>query len=408
VSALPQSAPHSPNSNFFDNFNAIIENQRVLTPTEFRLAMILLKRGAHREEVSLSQKTWQEWTGMDVKSRDLAIRGLTKKGFHSEGRGDRARFRFDRGAWATTCRTVDKSFRPKVEQKRQPAKPGQMIHPECRECGCYMARQAEEGKLVSIESATPNWKPVSNIALDSPCETHNTEARGEPAALVKSTEVLSCPNMDQIEHGTRLNTPKCSTMISTTTNQTRKISADGAQRISDRATTTTPTAPTTTKTSTNTTTPETSTADSRATNKPKQTTPSTPTSNRKPVSNSDISSPQPKTSVSGILCEQFIGLFLAAGKPLNKGDMQRAKSRWCELSPEDQTAAFNTAHEKLIQTADPQFIPLPANFLSAKSWTRSAPPRTLPVEQIDKSKKNKRAEERDEMTRRAAERITSK
>jgi len=393
VSALPQSTPHSPNSNFFDNFNAIIENQRVLTSTEFRLAMILLKRGAHREEVSLSQKTWQEWTGMDVKSRDLAIRGLTKKGFHSEGRGDRARFRFDRGAWATTCRTADKSFRPKVEQKRQPAKPGQMIHPECRERGCYMARQAEEGKLVSIESATPNWKPVSNIALDSPSENLDAEARGEPAALVESGvqdqvapdswKTAYCPPDDGLslvpvgdyQEGVR---------AASINGQGKALIASGSP-LSHRS--------------------GSSTANSRATNNPKQTTPSTPTSNRKPVSNSDISSPQPKTSVSGILCEQFIGLFLAAGKPLNKGDMQRAKSRWCELSPEDQTAAFNAAHEKLIQTADPQFIPLPANFLSAKSWTRSAPPRTLPVEQIDKPKKSKRAEEREALIRQAVEDI---
>jgi hypothetical protein len=372
VSALPQSAPHSPNSNFFDNFNAIIENQRVLTPTEFRLAMILLKRGAHREEVSLSQKTWQEWTGMDVKSRDLAIRGLTKKGFHSEGRGDRARFRFDRGAWATTCRTADKSFRPKVEQKRQPAKPGQMIHPECRERGCYMARQAEEGKLVSIDSATTNWKPVSNIALDSPCENARPPAAlvdpvGEPSGPARHDSRRACDTR-----------PKASDTVSPAAAALHKAGSD------------------------------TSAAEGRATNKPQPATPSTPTPNRKPVSDSDISSPQPKTSVSGILCEQFIGLFLAAGKPLNKGDMQRAKSRWCELSPEDQTAAFNAAHGKLIQTADPQFIPLPANFLSAKSWTRSAPPRTLPVEQIDKPKKSKRIEERDEMIRRAAERMTSK
>lgn len=369
MSALPQpSSPHSQSSNFFQDFNAIVENQRYLTPAEFRLAIILLKRGAHREDVSLSAKTWEDWTGLDVKSRDLAIRGLTKKGFNSEGRGDRARFRFDRSAWATTCRTADRSFRPKVEQKRQPAKPGQMIHPECRDRGCFMARQSEGSNVVNIGDTLPNWKPVSNCSSD-------IEARGEPAALVESANDVSVPERHRAA--------------------AMKVAEGPCDKQHGAGSTP----------ATHTTSSETSAANSRATNKPKRSTPSTATPNWKPVSNSANSSPSPKTSVPGILCEQFIGLFLSAGKPLNKGDLARTQSRWCELSPDDQVAAFNSAHEKLIQTADPQFIPLPANFLSDKPWTRKAMPRSLPV--VEAPKKSKRATEREALIRQAVEGMKS-
>lgn len=117
--------------------------------------MILVKKGAHRSEIDVSSRNWQEWTGLDPKSRDLAIRGLTKKGFFVSGRGDKAKFRFDLRAWESYYRTTEKKSRPHVQQKRTPAKPGQMIHPECREQGCFLARQTEQNNLISIDVARP-------------------------------------------------------------------------------------------------------------------------------------------------------------------------------------------------------------------------------------------------------------
>ena len=191
MSALPQPSPFQKSEilETVQTFNLIAETQRNLTPSELRLMLILVKRGAHREEVSVSSRNWEDWTGLDPKSRELAIRGLQKKGFHIEGRGDRARFRFNRDEWRQFCRTADRSIRPHVEQKRSPAKPGQMIHPECRERGCAMARQAEDSNLISISDATPNRKPVSDFVNLSP-----TKAHGHLAALVNPAGTLNHTN----------------------------------------------------------------------------------------------------------------------------------------------------------------------------------------------------------------------
>ncbi len=70
--------------------------------------MILIKRGAQREDVSVTAKNWHDWTGLDKKSRDLAIRGLQKKGFSISGRGDKARFRSQRTTGASTFRELIK------------------------------------------------------------------------------------------------------------------------------------------------------------------------------------------------------------------------------------------------------------------------------------------------------------
>ena len=126
--------------------------------------MILVKKGAHRNDIDVSSRNWQEWTGLDPKSRELAIRGLTKKGFSVSGRGDKTRFRFDLRAWEGYYKTVEKSLRPRVQQKRTPAKPGQLIHPECREQGCYLAKQAEQN-LISIDVARPTAALVSASAV---------------------------------------------------------------------------------------------------------------------------------------------------------------------------------------------------------------------------------------------------
>ena len=146
-------------------FNAVIEAQRFLAPAELRLALILIKRGAQREDVSVSAKNWNEWTGLDKKSRDLAIRGLQKKGFSVSGRGDKTRFRFSANDWREYVSKADRTERPHVEQKRTPAKPGQMIHPECREQGCFLARQ-DESNLVSIDGARPTAALVESGVRD--------------------------------------------------------------------------------------------------------------------------------------------------------------------------------------------------------------------------------------------------
>lgn len=82
--------------------------------------------------------------------------------------------------------------------------------------------------------------------------------------------------------------------------------------------------------------------------------------------------------------EGFMGVFLAAGKPLNSGDVAAARVIWPLLSFEDRAQAIAAITNQLRHTENPAYMPLPANFLRAKPWTRSAPPRTLPYDKPSK------------------------
>jgi hypothetical protein len=235
-------------------YNALTEDQSLLTPAELRLALILVRRGAHRQDVSVSAENWKRWTGLDPKSRDLAIRGLTKKCFRVTGRGDKARFRFQFDEWKAFVRQADRTSRPHVQQKRVPAKPNQMIHPECREQGCFLARQTEDANLVSIDAATQNRKPVSNFAIVSPMED-------------------VCPTKNSTTSAMTMTT-KTKTIATATTNQVKIADCTQATTAVSRGAASSP-APSTAKI-----------APSLMSEKP-----SIATQNRKPVSNFPISSP---------------------------------------------------------------------------------------------------------------------
>jgi hypothetical protein len=89
---------------------------------------------------------------MSAKSKQLAAKGLALKGFQIKGEGQNARFKLDLKNWREFCLAADPKTKPHVAQKRQPAKPGQMIHSECREHGCCRAREEEASNLVSIDA----------------------------------------------------------------------------------------------------------------------------------------------------------------------------------------------------------------------------------------------------------------
>jgi hypothetical protein len=227
------------------NFNLIVEAQWAFTAAEFRLAAILVKKGAHREDVSITAKNWEEWTGLDPKSRDVAIRGLKQKGFHVSGRGNKAKFRFDSDELRRYWRSADRAVRPKTEQKRTPAKPGQMIHPACRENGCEMARQAEavESNLISIDAARPSAAlasdsysaPGLDLGSDSATPSVTSAADSRAASTEKSTEEL-WNDLPTMTSSTNPST-KISSRILKTTMRTKTTSVPSAAPDSTKSTT---------------------------------------------------------------------------------------------------------------------------------------------------------------------------
>lgn len=82
--------------------------------------------------------------------------------------------------------------------------------------------------------------------------------------------------------------------------------------------------------------------------------------------------------------EEFIGIFVAAGKPMNIGDVGAAKIPWSLLGPDEKAVAIAAIEKQLRATESAAFMPLPLSFLRAKPWTRTAPPRTLPYDKPSK------------------------
>ena len=65
--------------------------------------------------------------------------------------------------------------------------------------------------------------------------------------------------------------------------------------------------------------------------------------------------------------EEFIGVFIAAGKPLNAGDVMGAKVLWPLLNFEDRAKADICHREATTGDRAPQFhAAAPVNFLRAK------------------------------------------
>ena len=82
--------------------------------------------------------------------------------------------------------------------------------------------------------------------------------------------------------------------------------------------------------------------------------------------------------------EEFIGIFVAAGKPLNAGDVGAARVLWPLLSFEDRARAIAAIEKQLRATESAAYMPLPVNFLRAKPWTRTALTRSLPYDKPSK------------------------
>lgn len=75
--------------------------------------------------------------------------------------------------------------------------------------------------------------------------------------------------------------------------------------------------------------------------------------------------------------EEYLGVFLFAGKALNDADIQDALRNWLSLDVADRILAFQHI-QSVARENEAQFVPMPANHLRRKPWTRRGPGRLLP------------------------------
>lgn len=104
--------------------------------------------------------------------------------------------------------------------------------------------------------------------------------------------------------------------------------------------------------------------------------------------------------------EKYIGAFLSAGKALNRGDVERACREWVSLDPHDRVLALRDAFRAIGEASAAKYIPLPANHLVSRAWTRRAVDGARPMtkgEQINAEARRMLEEElREEAERRAS------
>lgn len=79
--------------------------------------------------------------------------------------------------------------------------------------------------------------------------------------------------------------------------------------------------------------------------------------------------------------DQYIGVFAAAGKPMNPDGSDKAEARkvWLTYGADDREGACRNALEICMKRQNVDLIPMPASHLAKAHWRRVAQPRTLPM-----------------------------
>lgn len=165
--------------------NSIIENLSLLTPAETDLLLSVLKLG----RLALSDDTWQSWTGAGARMKELAIKGLIAKGLEIVSR-DRStvKLRFNRSTFESWALGRPRHEKARTHGRRATAtaKPGQRIHPECREKGCQKLCSEEQEKCEVIQIDTGSIaKPVSRFDEADPPDSSSTDSPSSTTTAVQ-------------------------------------------------------------------------------------------------------------------------------------------------------------------------------------------------------------------------------
>jgi hypothetical protein len=148
---------------YFKTPNYILENADALTSAEYLFLSIIFRRGPG---CTVSDKTWQDWTGLSSRMKDHAIMGLKKKGLQTKGEGKAATYNLDERRYQgwVSSHTAREKARTAGRSKSVTAKAGMQVHPECQERGCSKLCEA---KIIPFPE-----KPVSQ---NSPQVEETTE-----------------------------------------------------------------------------------------------------------------------------------------------------------------------------------------------------------------------------------------
>lgn len=88
---------------------------------------------------------------------------------------------------------------------------------------------------------------------------------------------------------------------------------------------------------------------------------------------------KPETTINEILFENWFGIFIACGVPLNENDKYQSLAAFSELTPEQQAWCYEDCQRKAqTQWRTPTLTKRPWNYLNEQPWTRRSIGRVLP------------------------------
>lgn len=177
--ATPAFGPQLRTTHFFKVPNEFAENQAAFIPAERALALIIWressieKNGKRITDLNgstvISDARWTEWTGLQPRMKELAVKGLAAKGLEVSGKGDKAQFSWNWERWTQAMREKPRQsvYDPNREarDKAREARVGQKIHEECHATGCAKLRECSGDKTASTPFlVTKIAQPVAQIA----------------------------------------------------------------------------------------------------------------------------------------------------------------------------------------------------------------------------------------------------
>lgn len=146
----------------------------MFTHSELAFLLVMFRRNGGAETV-ISDRNWENWTGLKDRQKHYAIAGLKTKGLEFDGKGDTAVYRF---AWKKFDEFLrhakPEDLRPKTAGRAVSAPPQFKVHEECAEKGCAKLCEGCDG-VQPVAQPAPLFRPskgggsVQPVAQTTPC-----------------------------------------------------------------------------------------------------------------------------------------------------------------------------------------------------------------------------------------------
>jgi hypothetical protein len=161
---------------YFKVPNEFAEHQHAFIPAERALALLIWRtaqnsRGLNDHLNGVAQITdqqWHDYTGLQPRMKELAIRGLKEKGLEVNGEGQKAKFSWNWNRWnnAFRDRPEPSAYDPR-RKERDAAAAAKKVHPDCA-TGCAKLREMTAKNGGSNQPSALLVMPVAQLVAHKP------------------------------------------------------------------------------------------------------------------------------------------------------------------------------------------------------------------------------------------------